>query len=739
MRKFTQKMVPAQLLMTLVLALIVITAGCSGDSSEPTAEASSEPAESKAMAEAPADDLSGNPFMADWETPFGVPPFDQIEESHFMPAFREGMRVHNEEIDAIVSNAEPATFDNTIVALDRTAPLLSKVAQVFFNLVSSHTNEELQAVAKEISPLLAKHSGDINLNPELFARVKAVYDSRESLDLTDEQAYMLQRTYDGFVRSGAALDDASKARLNEIGQEISSLTTEFGQNLLKENNAFELVLETEEELAGLPDFLRAQAAEAAKQRDHEGKYVFTLTRSSMTPFLQYSTRRDLREKIHNAWTSRGSNSNDSDNSSAVAKIASLRVERANILGFDNHAQWVLEDRMAETPEKAYAFLQQVWQPALERAKEERADLQAMVDAEGGDFEIAAWDWFHYSEKVRKERYAIDDSVLKPYFELNNVRDGAFMVANRLFGITFTELPDLPKYHPDVQAFEVKDGDGSHLGVFYFDFHPRPSKRGGAWMNSFRLQSNVDGRVRPVIVNNCNFPKGSGGIPTLLSFNDASTLFHEFGHGLHGILSDVTYSSLAGTSGPRDYTEFPAQMMEHWISSPEVLRETARHYETGEPIPEELIEKLDASSKFNQGFKTVEYLSASILDMDWHTLETTDLQEVASFERESLEKMGLIPEIVVRYRSTYFGHIFSSTVGYSSGYYSYIWSEILDSDGFDAFREAGDIYDQELAGRLRENIYSAGGTAPAMDLYVRFRGKEPSIDPLLRNRGFIPAP
>ncbi|MFK7957910.1 MAG: M3 family metallopeptidase [Lysobacterales bacterium] len=725
---------PTKVLFPVLLVFTLY--GCSDDSEDSVPTAASTAEVGKPAMQTPAKSEE-NPLLVDWDTPFGVPPFDDIEEAHFEPAFELAMTAHNAEIDAIVNNPEPASFENTIVALDRSGAELSKVAGVFFNLTGTVSTEGLQGIQASVSPKLSKHSNDITLNDKLFSRVKAVNDAAASLGLTDEQAYMLNRTYNGFVRQGAALEQASKDRLNAINQEITSLAVKFAQNLLKENNAFELVLESDEELAGLPDFLRAQAAEAAKVRGHDGKYVFTLTRSSMTPFLQYSTRRDLRQKIHNAWTERGNNSNDNDNSQAVAKMASLRVERANILGHDNHASWVLEDRMSETPEKAYAFMQQVWQPALERAKEERADLQAMVEQEGGDFEVAAWDWFHYSEKVRKERFAIDDSVLKPYFELNNVRDGAFMVAQRLFGITFHEQPDLPRYHPDVQAFEVKDADGSHLGVFYFDFHSRPDKRGGAWMNTFRDQSNVDGRVRPIVVNNCNFPKGSGGIPTLLSFGDASTLFHEFGHGLHGMLSDVTYQGLSGVSGPRDYTEFPAQMMEHWISSPEVLRETARHYETGEPISEELIAKLDASSKFNQGFKTVEYLSAAILDMDWHTLETTDLQEVAAFEKKSLDNMGLIPQITVRYRSTYFGHIFSSPVGYSSGYYSYIWSEILDSDGFDAFREAGDIYDPELAKRLRDNIYASGGTAPAMDLYVRFRGKEPSIDPLLRNRGFKP--
>ncbi len=738
---------PTSSLATFSCAAVLVLAACSNDSDGPDTEvvASKAPdtADEVVASKAPdtADevvaDVVENPLLASWDTPFGVPPFDRIEESHYEPAIVEGMRVHNLEIDAIVNNPAAPTFDNTIVALDRAGGLLNQAAGVFFNLTGTMSTPLLREIQARVSPMLSKHSNDIFLNATLFAKVQAVYEARQSLQLTPEQAYFLERSYNRFVRQGAALDQASKDRLNGINQEITSLAVGFAQNLLEENNAFELLLETEDELAGLPDFLRAQAAEAARERGKEGKYVFTLTRSSMTPFLQYSTRRDLRQKIHNAWTMRGDNGNDYDNGQAVAKMASLRVERANILGHKNHASWVLDDRMAETPEKAYAFMRQVWQPALERAKEERADLQAMADAEGGDFQIAAWDWFHYSEKVRKQRFAVDDSILKPYFELNNVRDSAFLVAGRLFGISFHELTDIPRYHPDVQAFEVKDADGSHLGVFYFDFHPRASKRGGAWMNTFRDQSNVDGPVRPIVINNLNFPKGSGGIPTLLSFNDASTLFHEFGHGLHGMLSNVTYAGASGVSGPRDYTEFPAQMMEHWISSPEVLRETARHYETGEPISEELIAKLDASSKFNQGYKTVEFLSAAMLDMDWHTLETTDLQEVNAFETNSLEAMGLLPEITVRYRSTYFGHIFSSPVGYSSGYYSYIWSEILDSDGFEAFREAGDIYDPELAKRLRDNIYAAGGTAPAMDLYVRFRGKQPSIDPLLKNRGFKP--
>jgi len=721
------------------LALLALLSSCGQDSdpqqqtaSKPTSKAAEPTSENSAQSEQIT--KSDNPFFEEWTTPFGAPPFERIKEAHFVPAFEAGMEAHNKEIAAIASQSQAPTFDNTIAALDKSGELLGKVSQVFFNLSSSHTNDEIQSIQAQMSPRLSKHQTDIVLNQKLFDRVNSLFQQREQLTLNEEQQYMLKRIHSDFVRSGAALEQAAKDRLNEINQEISSLTVNFAQNLLKENNAFELVLETEEELAGLPDFLKASAAETANQRGHDGKYAFTLTRSSMSPFLQFSERRDLREKIYKAWTQRGDNGNDNDNNSIVAKVASLRVERANLLGYKTHADWVLEDRMAGTPEQAYAFMNQIWQPALVKAKEERQALQDMVKSEGQDFEVAAWDWFNYAEKVRKARYDIDDETLKPYFELENVRDGAFLVANRLWGITFHPLENMPKYHEDLQVFEAKDKDGSHLGVFYFDFHSRPNKRGGAWMSSFRGQSKVNGNVRPIVINNLNIPKSSGDIPTLLSFGDASTLFHEFGHGLHGLLSNVTYGRLAGTTGPRDYTEFPAQLMEHWIGDPQVLKETAIHYQTGEAIPDELLKRLKASQQFNQGYATVEYLSAAILDMDWHTLDKTDLQEVSSFERESMDKIGLIPEIVVRYRSTYFGHIFSGPVGYSSGYYSYIWSEILDSDGFKAFKDTGDIYNPELAGRMRKHIYSAGGSDDAMNLFVKFRGKEPTIDALLENRG-----
>ena len=712
---------PFRLISMLITALLA--AGCTAPDDPP----------------APAQEATDNPFLQDWDTPFGVPPFSAIETSHFPLALDEGMRINREEVQAIADNEAPPSFENTVEALDASGRLLTRTYRVFTNLVGSSSSPELQLLQAEYLPKIAKHNTDIFLNEQLFDRVRSIYEQRDALNLSDEQRYMVQRTFSDFERAGAALDQPSKDRLNEINQEISALTVKYAQNLLAENSAYQLVLETDDDLAGLPDFVLAAAAEAARERDLEGKFVFTLSRSSMTPFLQFSERRDLRQQIFTAWTQRGDQNNEYDNKEIVSRVTALRVERAQLLGYETHAHWVLADRMSGTPENAYAFLEQIWQPALAKAKQERAALQSMIESEGGDFDLAPWDWFFYTEKVRKARYDIDEETLKPYFQLKNVRDAAFRVANRLWGITFTELEGMPKYNDDLQVFEVKDADGSHLAVFYFDFHARQNKRGGAWMSAFRLQSGIDGGVTPIVINNTNFAKGAEGTPTLLSFRDAQTLFHEFGHGLHGALSNVNYELLSGTAGPRDYTEFPAQMMEHWISSREVLKETAIHYQTGDAIPDELIDRLLEARKFNQGYVTVEYLAAAYLDMAWHTLNRVEQRDVNAFEQQEMNRIGMLPEIVVRYRSTYFRHILSSAVGYSAGYYSYIWSEILDSDGFAAFEESGDLYDQKLAERLRTHVYSAGRTADAMELYTRFRGRKPTIDALLEGRGLNDVP
>ncbi len=676
--------------------------------------------------------FAGNPFFADYNTPFDVPPFDKISEKHFMPAFSEGMQEQKKEIDTIVNTNEPPTFENTIEALEYSGSLLTKVSNVFNNLTSANTNDELQAISKEVAPLLAKHNDDILLNADLFKRVKAVFDGRDKLNLTTEQNKLLEETYKDFVRGGAGLNAEEQAKLREINEELSVLSVKFGENILKEDNAFKLVIDDEADLAGLPESVIAAAAEAAKEHGLDGSWVFTLHKPSLIPFIQYSEKRELRERIFKAYINRGDNNNELDNKAIVSRITALRVKKAQLLGYHNHAEFVLEENMAKTPDKVYDLLNRLWKPALALAKKEAKELQGMIDKEGGNFKLEAWDWWYYAEKLRKEKYDLDEEALRPYFKLENVREGAFTVANKLYGITFEELTDLPTYHEDVKTFEVKEGDGSHIGILYVDYFPRSSKRGGAWMSSYRKQSRMGGKeVHPVIVNVCNFSKPTGGKPALLSFEEVETLFHEFGHALHGLLSNCTYISLSGTSVPRDFVELQSQIMENWASEPEILKIFAKHYETGEVIPQSLIDKIKESRKFNQGFATVEYLAASFLDMDWHTLTDTAQRDIIQFETSSLSKINLIPQIVVRYRSPYFQHIFSG--GYSSGYYSYIWAEVLDADAFEAFKEKS-LFDPETALSFRKNILEKGGTEDPMTLYKRFRGAEPKIDALMKRRG-----
>ncbi len=673
-----------------------------------------------------------NPFFSEYDTPFKVPPFDEITEEHYLPAFKEGIVKDQKEIDAIVNNPEGPTFANSIEALDYTGDLLTKVESVFYNLLGSNTNDQMQEIAKEVAPLLSKHGDDIRLNADLFKRVKAVYETKNELSLTPEQAQLLEKTYKVFVRGGANLGPEEQARLREINKELSLLSLKVGENILKENNAFEMVLENEEDLAGLPQSAIIGAEEAAKERGKEGKWVFTLHKPSMIPFLQYSKKREFREKIFKAYINRGNNNDELDNKTNLSKMAALRVEKANLLGYDTHADFVLENNMAKKPDNVYKLLEQIWKPALAKAKVEAKDLQAMIDKEGKDFKLEAWDWWLYSEKLKKAKYALDDEILRPYFKLGDVRDGAFYVANKLFGITLEERTDIPKYHEDVKVFEVKEADGSHIGILYQDYFPRASKDGGAWMNSFRKQSRKNGKeIHPVIANVFNFSKPTGDKPALITFEEALTLFHEFGHGLHGLLSNCTYNMLSGTSVPRDFVELPAQVLENWAADPEVIKIYAKHYKTGEVIPQDLLDKIKKSGHFNQGFATVEYLAACFLDMDWHTLTKAEEVDAEKFESDSLNKIGLIPEIVVRYRSPYFTHIFSG--GYSSGYYSYIWAEVLDADAFQAFKETT-LFNPEKALSLRKNIYEKGGTEDPMTLYVRFRGFEPKIDALLNKRG-----
>tara|TARA_B100001142_G_C14341155_1_gene657930 strand:+ start:1095 stop:3257 length:2163 start_codon:yes stop_codon:yes gene_type:complete len=684
-----------------------------------------------------------NPFFEKWDTPFEIPPFLQIKDEHYMPAFEKGMEENLEEIENIINNPEEPSFSNTIEELERTGKLLSRVQRTFFNLAGSNTNPKLQELQRELSPLLSAHYDKIALNEGLFLRVEKIWKNRENIDLTHEQRKLLEDTRKQFVRSGALLSVDEKTQITEINSKISELTTTFGQNLLSETNGFELIL-NKSDLEGLSEDVIAAAEEAASQKmskaetdaekeKYKNKYVFTPHRTSMYPFLTESNRRDLREKLYNSYIMRGDNNNDTDNKNITAKIAKLRAEKATLMGYKTHAHFVLEERMLKTPEEVYDLLIQLWKPALNRAKLEVKDMQAVVDSEGHDFKIAAWDWWQYSEKVRKEKYDLDESAIKPYLSLDNALKGVFNTTNKLWGITFTEIFDIDLYHPDARIWEVNDRDGSHLGIFIGDYFTRSNKRGGAWMSSFKGQSNLDSRERPIVVNVCNFPAPVGDNPSLLSFENLITLFHEFGHAMHGILTNVTYGSMAGTSGPRDFTEFPAQILEHWASEPEILKSFATHYQTGETIPNVLIEKILKASKFNQGFANTEYLAASLLDMDWHTISSNEeLKDANKFEANALKEYGLINEIAPRYRSTYFAHIFSG--GYSSGYYSYVHSAVLDSDGFEAFKETGDVFDANLAKKLREHVYEKGSTEEAMDLYVQFRGKKPMIEPLLKVRG-----
>jgi peptidyl-dipeptidase Dcp len=699
----------ALLLLTLIL---FAAAGCAKKAVEPPAP--------------------GNPLLTDFQTPFGVPPFGEIRPEHFMPAFEKGISDQKAEIDRIVKNPEPPTFANTLEALDRSGSLLKRVGAVFSNLNSSNTNDALQQIARNVAPKLAKHEDDIALDAGLFGRVKAVFAERDKLALGPEADRLLEKVYKAFVRGGANLPPEKQARLREINEELSVLTVKFGENILKENGAFELVLEKEEDVAGLPPAVIAGAAEAAKDKGKPGKWIFTLVKPSLIPFLQYSEKRDLREKMFKAYIMRGNNGNELDNKRNAPRIAALRVERAGLLGYRTHAAYVLEENMAKTPENVYDFLGKIWKPAVSRAKAEAAEMQGLIGREGHDFKLQPWDWWFYAEKLRKAKYDLDDTALRPYFELESVRNGAYMVANKLFGITFTERTDVPKYQDDVRVFEVKDADGSHLGILYVDYYPRPNKEGGAWMSNYREQSIRGGRdVRPVIVNNGNFSKPAAGEPALISLEEVTTLFHEFGHALHGLLTKCAYESLSGTNVRRDFVELCSQVMENWATNPTVLKMYAKHYKTGQPIPDDLIEKIERSRFFNQGFETVEYIAACFLDMDWHTLAEPTEVDPLKFEAESMARIGLIPEIVSRYRTTYFNHIFSG--GYSAGYYSYIWAAVLDSDAFEAFKETS-LFDQATARSFRTNILERGDSEDPMVLYKRFRGREPRIEPLLKKRG-----
>ena len=678
-----------------------------------------------------------NPFFMEWATPFGMAPFDKIQPAHFVPAFEAGIAERKKEIEAIASNPEAPTFANTVEALENGGLQLAKVSDVFFTLSGADTNDEIQAITRKVAPLLSSLRDDVRLNEELFGRVKAVWEKRESLGLTPEQKRLVEETYKDFVRGGANLSPEQKKRFREINQELSLLGIRFSDNLLKETNGYRLVVEKKEDLAGLPPGVVAAAADAAKAAKLEGKWVFTLQAPSIWPFLTFSENRELRKEILTAYTTRCDKGGDTDNKDLLSKMAALRAERARLLGFATWADFVLDDNMAKTPARVYDLLDKVWKPALAVAKADAKDLEAALKADGRGEKLEPWDWRYYAEKVRKARYDLDDQELRPYFPLDRVREGAFSVANRLYGVTFTERTDVPKYHPEVKTFEVKDADGTFLALFTTDYHPRPGKRGGAWCGRLRDQWVKDGRdVRPIVTNVMNFTRPTGDTPALLSLEEVETLFHEFGHGLHRILSRLTYRTMAGV--PRDFVELPSQIMENWALEPEVLKGYAKHWKTNEPIPAALVEKIRKSERYGQGFATVEYAAAAYLDMNWHTLAEPKVEDATAFENASLAKIGLIPEIVSRYRSPYFQHIFGPGGGYSAGYYSYLWSEVLDADAFEAFREKG-IFDKATATSFRRNILEKGGTAEAMSLYKAFRGREPVVEPLLVRRGLAPEP
>ncbi len=680
-------------------------------------------------------DKTANPFFGEFDTPFGIPPFELIKTEHFVPAFEQGISQQKNEIAAIVNDAELVTFSNTIEALERSGSMLRRVEGVFYNYRSANSSEALQQVAQQVSPMMSAHQDDILLNAALFQRIEAVYRNRASLGLNQEQQTLLEKTYKRFVRGGALLTEAQKERLRAINEELSLLSLRYGDNLMAETNNFSLLIDDESELAGLPQNAIAAAAQAAAEAGEEGRWMLTLHRPSLYPVLHFADNRKLREYIHTAYFMRGDNDNEFDNKDIAAKMVALRVEKAQMLGYQTHADFILEETMAKTPETVNTFLNELMAAALPMSKLEAKNLQELINRSGEKFKLEPWDWQYYTEILRKEKFDLDESQLRPYFKLENVRDGVFELCTRLWGITFEERNDLPKYHPDVQAFEVKEADGTHIGILYKDFFPRGGqKQGGAWMSSFRQQSRIDGElVTPIITTGYNFTPPSGGKPALLSWDEVRTLFHEMGHALHGLLSDVTYESLSGTNVPRDFVELPSQIMEHWAPRPEMLEIYARHYETGEVIPMELVEKITQSGTFNQGFVLTEFLSAAILDMDWHTLKDTELRDVHAFEAASLKKSGLLPQIITRYRTTYFNHIF--VWGYSAGYYSYYWSEVLDSDAFELFKKRG-VFDHETAQSFRKNVLAKGGTEDPMSLYVSFRGQEPDKNALLRNRGIL---
>lgn len=668
-----------------------------------------------------------NPFFTEFQTEYGVPPFDKIKLEHYEPAFNKGIEEQNNNIQAIINNSEVPSFENTIVALDNSAPILDRVSAVFNNMTEAETTDSLTGLSIKLAPLLAEHEDNISLNQALFKRVNAVYLQKDSLNLTTEQKRLLDKTYKGFVRSGANLNADKQARLREINKELSTIGLTFSNNVLNENNTFKLFVDKKEALAGLPEWFCQSAAEEAKVAGQPGKWLFTLHNASRLPFLQYSENRSLREKIYKAYINRGNNNDKNDNKEIIRKIVSLRLEKANLLGFDSYANFVLDETMAKNSTHVMDLLNNLWSYALPKAKAEAAELQKLMDKESKGEKLEAWDWWYYTEKLRKEKYNLSEEDTKPYFKLENVRDGAFSVANKLYGITLSKLEGIPTYHPDVEAFEVKDANGSQLGIFYVDYYPRPGKSGGAWMSNYRDQQDS---IRPLICNVCSFTKPVGDTPSLLTMDEVETLFHEFGHALHGLLTKCQYKGTSGTNVVRDFVELPSQINEHWATEPEVLKMYAKHYKTGKVIPDEIISKILEQKTFNQGFMTTELLAAAILDINLHTLTNVNNLDVLKYEEEAMNKLGLITEIAPRYRTTYFNHIIG---GYAAGYYSYLWANVLDNDAFEAFKEHG-IFDKKTADLFHHNVLEKGDSEDPMTLYKNFRGAEPSLEPLLKNRG-----
>lgn len=673
-----------------------------------------------------------NPFFQEWNTPFQTPPFDQIKDEHFLPALMEGIKQRRVELDLIINNTDEPTFVNTIEAMEKSGKFLSKVSRIFFSLNGANSNPQLQKVAEQITPELSQLNNDIYLNENLFNRIKSINDEKENLGLTKEQLKVLNNYYSDFVRSGIALNEADKSRLRKINDELSMLQLKFGDNLRKETNTIGLVVEKKEDLIGLPDAVIQGASELAEQNGLKGKWAFNLQRPSFTPFLQYSEKRELREILYKAYINRGNNKNDNDNKKILTKIASLRVEKANLLGYKTYADFKLEKNMSKNSENVLNFLNDLWTPAIAQAKIEVADIQKIIEQEGNDFKLEAWDWWYYAEKVKKEKYALDEEMLRPYFKMENVRQGAFDVATKLWGIQFIKLNSVSVYQPDVEVYEVRESDGTHIGLIYTDYYPRDGKRAGAWAGSYRSQSNIDDEfITPLVYNVGNFSKPTEGKPALLSFDEVNTLFHEFGHGLNSLFTKSYYPG--AKRSPVDFVELPSQIMENWASHPDVLRMYARHYLTNEVIPDELIQKIQNSRYFNKGFETVEYLAASFLDMNWHTITTVAEYDALTFEEERLNKIGLIDEIASRYQSTNFNHIFGQD-GYSAGYYGYYWAAVLDADAFEAFVET-DLFDKKTAELFRTHILERSGSEDPMDLYIKFRGREPKVDALLKRFGF----